>query len=117
MCMTTERGRDGSKASLVMRPTSERFSSSLCEPTWFLIHLRITFVVGTITTLPAYVLNAYLPGRSGIDQTPRLPEETISPCLYSTPERSAPASPVYETTTPTLPTSTIVLGTISTVAK
>jgi hypothetical protein len=55
MCTTTESGSDGSNASFVMSETSERFSSSLCDADWFRIHLRITFVVGTMTICPRSV--------------------------------------------------------------
>src|SRR5215212_8262281 len=115
--MTTDKGSDGSKASFVINETSERFSSSRCAPTSPFVHFKIILVVGTVSTLPAYVLKAYLPGSSGVFQTPRLPWLTISPCLYSSPDRSALISPVYDTTTPTVPTSTVVLGIISTVAN
>src|SRR5689334_18218777 len=117
MCTTTDSGSDGSNASFVISATSDRFSSYLCEPVSPFVHLRMKFVVGTMMTLPAYVLNAYLPGSSGSLQTPRVPLSTSSPCLYSAPDRSVPTSPVYETTTPTLPTSTTVFGTSSTVAN
>ncbi len=103
MCTTTDSGRLGSKASFVIRSTSERFSSKLCEPDSDLFHFRMKLVVGTMTILPAYVLNAYLPGSSGISQTPRSPCSTSSPWPYVSPERSAPVSPVYDTTTPTVP--------------
>src|SRR6476646_1663672 len=117
MCTTTDSGSDGSNASLVISATSERFSSYLCDPVSPRVHLRMKFVVGTMMHLPAYGLNAYLPGRSPSLHTPRVPLSTSSPCLYSAPETSAPASPVYDTTTPTLPTSTTVFGAISTVAN
>src|SRR6188768_2160468 len=98
MCTTTERGSDGSNASFVISETSERFSSKRWDPISPFVHLRMKFVVGTVITLPAYVLNAYLPGRSGSLHTPRSPLRTSSPCLYSVPERSLPCAPVYETT-------------------
>src|SRR5678810_920630 len=88
MCTTTLSGSFGSNASLVMRLTSDRFSSNLWLPISSFVHLRMKFVVGTRMTLPAYVLNAYLPGRSGSLHTPRSPGATSSPCLYSTPETS-----------------------------
>src|SRR6266550_6187541 len=113
MWTTTDKGSDGSNASFVINDTSERFSSNLCEPDSDLFHLRMKFVVGTTITLPAYVLKAYFPGSSGSLQTPRVCFLTSSPCLYWSPVRSTPASPVYETTTPTFPTSTTVFGTIS----
>jgi len=81
MCTTTESGSRGSNASFVMSETSVRFSSNLCDPDSDLFHFRMKFVVGTIRTLPAYVLKAYLPGRSGSFQTPRVFFRTSSPCL------------------------------------
>ena len=62
MCTTTESGSEGSNASLVIRLTSERFSSYLCVPDSLRIHFRMKLVVGTVTILPAKVLKAYLPG-------------------------------------------------------
>src|SRR5262245_43994874 len=111
MCTTTDSGSDGSHASFVISATSARFSSYLWAPVSPRVHLRMKFVVGTVTHLAAYVLNAYLPGSSGSFHTPRWPFSTSSPCLYSSPDRSLPSSPVYDTTTPTLPTSTTVFGT------
>src|SRR5262245_45531722 len=105
MWTTTESGSDGSKASLVISDTSDRFSSYLCAPDSVLFHFRMKFVVGTTSTLPAYVLKAYFPGSNGSFQTPRVSFLTSSPCLYCSPVRSTPSSPVYDTTTPTLPTS------------
>src|ERR1051325_10863736 len=101
MCTTTESGRLGSNASLVIKDTSARCSSNLCSPTSPPTHFSRKLVVGTLITLPAYVLNAYLPGSRASLHTPRWPCLTSSPCEYSAPDRSAPFSPVYDTTTPT----------------
>ncbi len=86
-------------------------------PVSLAFHFRMKFVVGTMTIFPAYVLNAYLPGRRGIAHTPRSPCSTSSPWPYASPDRSVPVSPVYDTTTPTVPTSTTAFGTSSTVAN
>jgi hypothetical protein len=83
MCTTTLSGSSGSNASFVMSDTSLRFSSYRCDPISPLFHLRMKFTVGTGSTLPAYVLNAYFPGKSASFHTPRVPLATSSPCLYS----------------------------------
>ena len=57
------------------------------------------------------------PGSSGSIHTPRVPVATSSPWRYASPERSCPCFPVYETTTPTLPTGITVLAISSTVAN
>src|SRR5215510_269594 len=117
MWTTTDSGKVGSNASLVMSETSVRFSSNLCSRVISALHFRMKLVVGTSNTCPAYVLNAYLPGSSGSCHTPRQPRPTSSPCRYSSPEMSCPCLPTYDTTTLTCPTGTTVLLISSTVAN
>ena len=53
MWTTTDSGKLGSNASLVISEISDRFSSSRWAPTSLPIHLRMKLVVGTISTVPA----------------------------------------------------------------
>ena len=51
--VATDSGKVGSKASLVMSATSDKFSSRRCCPTASRTHFNTKLVVGTVITLPA----------------------------------------------------------------
>ena len=87
-------GKQGDVLYFANLDQKDKIQMNLCSRVTSALHFKMKLVVGTSITCPAYVLNAYLPGSSGLNQTPCDPLSTNSPWRYSSPEMSFPCLPV-----------------------